>query len=174
MFRSENNIIIITFHRYHIRSTSRYGSRQDFFEDILDKADENLIQDDLAKMRPKRNTHQRIRVEMEYKEYSSETRSELVMSPSSRDQELLGKFTEHFFELFSLFFFVLKAPPAGCSKAIQVLSLLLNWSRLGKLALQFFKIVHPFTNKIRDFCKISTKKRILMIWSVLFWIKIKI
>ena len=100
MFRSENNIIIITFHRYHIRSTSRYGSRQDFFEDILDKADENLIQDDLAKMRPKRNTHQRIRVEMEYKEYSSETRSELVMSPSSRDQELLGKLFNGIFVYF--------------------------------------------------------------------------
>ena len=159
MFRSENNIIIITFHRYHIRSTSRYGSRQDFFEDILDKADENLIQDDLAKMRPKRNTHQRIRVEMEYKEYSSETRSELVMSPSSRDQELLGKFTEHFFELFSLFFFVLKAPPAGCSKAIQVLSFLLNWSRLGKVVLQFFKIVHYLQTNSGIFAKEAVLKK---------------
>ena len=92
--------------RYHIRSTSRYGSNPNFFEDILeDKLDDNFIQDDPNvphEIRPKRHIsneqleHQsfseKVRVEMEYKEFSSETRSELVISSDeshTRDQELL-------------------------------------------------------------------------------------
>ena len=55
-------------------------------------------------------------------------------------------------------FFVLEVPPAGWSKAIQVLSLLLNWSHLGKVALQFFKIVCYLQTNSGIFAKAVLKK----------------
>merc|ERR1719232_1803941 len=64
--------------RYHIRSTSG-SSTPELFDMVKDE--------NIEEIRPKRDA--RINLEMEYKEF--ESKSELILSPSSRDQELIDQ-----------------------------------------------------------------------------------
>ena len=75
---------------HHIRSSTTSGSRPDFFDYVNDDT-ESLIEEiavpSTKKMRPKRDSN--VQMQMEYKEFHSN--SELVLTPSPRDQELLDQ-----------------------------------------------------------------------------------
>ena len=79
---------------HHIRSSSSSGSRPDFFEDYVNDEENSLIEEvnfektSKTKLRrPKRDAN--VQMKMEYQEFQSN--SELVLSPSPRDQKLIDQ-----------------------------------------------------------------------------------
>ena len=82
---------------HNIRSSSSSGSRPDFFEDYVNDEENSLIEEvNFEKTsskkskflrRPKRDAN--VQMKMEYQEFQSN--SELVLSPSPRDQKLIDQ-----------------------------------------------------------------------------------
>ena len=84
------------FFSLFFRSSSSSGSRPDFFEDYVNDEENSLIEEvNFEKTssktkflrRPKRDAN--VQMKMEYQEFQSN--SELVLSPSPRDQKLIDQ-----------------------------------------------------------------------------------